>query len=399
MQSRQNTKLFLLFFCVKHFSAFLFATLTNLLYLCSVIELGRHIEILLLDNDCVIVPEFGGFVAHHVSAHYEEDSQTWLPPMRTLGFNPQLRINDSLLVQSYVNAYDISYPEALHRIEDEVEELKQQLSSKGFYTLDNIGALSINTEGNYVFEPCEAGILTPEVYGLGCCDFLTLKQAKNVSIKPAAIRSDVDSKVENKQQAELEGKTENTPELLEFTDDGETDEKDEHIIRIKTSWIRNTVAIAAAIIAFFVMATPIANSDFRTRTMSKLQNNLIYKLIPQDTNMAPATPVVDSVPASTAAVKTTPKVAEPVTPKAVVTTPTYCIVLASHVKQSNAEEYVEKLKKQGYDEAEIYIHNKVVRVVFGSYENEGEAYRQLNKLNAKDKEFSEAWVYKKKSEA
>jgi len=364
-----------------------------------VIELGRHIEILLLDNDCVIVPDFGGFVAHHVSARYDEDDQVWLPPMRTMGFNPQLRINDSLLVQSYVNAYDISYPEAMRRIEAEVEELQQQLSDKGCYTLDNIGTLSVNTEGNCVFEPCEAGILTPEVYGLGCCDFLTLQQAKNVSIKSAATQFGNESKVEDTHQAELEGTTENTPDLLEFTDDGSVDEKDEHIIRIKTSWIRNTVAAAAAIIAFFVMATPIANSDLRTRTMSKLQNNLLYKLIPQDTNMASATPVVDSVPAPAMAVKTTPKVAEPVEPKIVATTPTYCIVLASHVKQSNAEEYVAKLKKQGYEKAEIYVHNKVVRVVFGSYENEGEAYRQLNELNAKDKEFSEAWVYKKKSEA
>ena len=29
------------------------------------IELARHIEILLLENDCVIVPELGGFIAHY----------------------------------------------------------------------------------------------------------------------------------------------------------------------------------------------------------------------------------------------------------------------------------------------------------------------------------------------
>ena len=26
------------------------------------IELARHIEILLLENDCVIIPDFGGFI-------------------------------------------------------------------------------------------------------------------------------------------------------------------------------------------------------------------------------------------------------------------------------------------------------------------------------------------------
>ena len=39
------------------------------------IELDRHIEILLLSNDCVIVPGLGGFMTHHVEARYDEDDQ------------------------------------------------------------------------------------------------------------------------------------------------------------------------------------------------------------------------------------------------------------------------------------------------------------------------------------
>jgi hypothetical protein len=77
------------------------------------IEIHRHIEILLLANDCVIVPDFGGFMAHHIPARYDADDLSFLPPLRTLGFNPQLRMNDSLLVQSYVEASDLSYAEAL----------------------------------------------------------------------------------------------------------------------------------------------------------------------------------------------------------------------------------------------------------------------------------------------
>ena len=32
------------------------------------IELAQHIEVLLLENDCVIVPGLGGFVAHYTPA-------------------------------------------------------------------------------------------------------------------------------------------------------------------------------------------------------------------------------------------------------------------------------------------------------------------------------------------
>ncbi|MFW5519352.1 MAG: SPOR domain-containing protein, partial [Segatella copri] len=49
----------------------------------NVNELKRHIEILLLSNDCVIVPEFGGFMAHHVDARYDGRDNMFLPPLRT----------------------------------------------------------------------------------------------------------------------------------------------------------------------------------------------------------------------------------------------------------------------------------------------------------------------------
>ena len=139
------------------------------------IQIQRHIEILLLSHDCVIVPGFGGFIAHHVDAHYDQDDRLWLPPYRTLGFNPQLTLNDSLLVQSYVEAYDMSYPDALRQIESEVEELKGILHTEGEYEMDGVGTLSVNIDGNYESEPCEAGILSPEVYGLADFSFKRLK--------------------------------------------------------------------------------------------------------------------------------------------------------------------------------------------------------------------------------
>ena len=89
-------------------------------------DLAKHIEVLLLENDCVIVPELGGFVAHYVSAKYDERDGLFLPPMRTIGFNPQLTINDSLLAQSYAKVYRISMTEAAERIEKTVQCIKNQ---------------------------------------------------------------------------------------------------------------------------------------------------------------------------------------------------------------------------------------------------------------------------------
>ena len=91
------------------------------------IELSRHIESLLLDNDCVIVPDLGGFIAHYQPARYEEDEGVFMPPYRSVGFNPQLMMNDGLLVQSYMQAHHTDYPDAVREIAQGVDTLKNKL--------------------------------------------------------------------------------------------------------------------------------------------------------------------------------------------------------------------------------------------------------------------------------
>ena len=227
------------------------------------IQIQRHIEILLLSHDCVIVPGFGGFIAHHVDARYDEDDRLWLPPYRTLGFNPQLTLNDSLLVQSYVEAYDMSYPDALRQIEAEVEELKSILHTEGEYEMDGVGTLSVNIEGNVEFEPCEAGILSPEVYGLSDFNFKRLKDADSKEVaqpegRSVALNKEVKGVKEVREEKESE---EPTPALLDFAMDDDDADNQHNAIAIKMSWIRNAVAIAAAVACFFLLATPITNSN------------------------------------------------------------------------------------------------------------------------------------------
>ncbi len=346
------------------------------------IQIQRHIEILLLSHDCVIVPGFGGFIAHHVDAHYDEDDRLWLPPYRTLGFNPQLTLNDSLLVQSYVEAYDMSYPDALRRIEGEVEEMKEQLRSEGEYSMDSVGTLRVNVDGHIEFEPGEAGILSPEVYGLADFSFNRLKDAPAAPV--------VEIKKAEKEEPALA--------LLDFTDD---DDDDNRALVVKMSWIRNAVAVAAAIACFFLLATPIANSDLGNTAMSKLQGNIIYKLMPKDSNMAPAQPVEKKVVAQKPAVKPEAKTEAKSEAKTAVSQAeehhqknTYCIVLASQVKRNNAEVFINQLKQRGID-ARINIDNGTLRVVFGEYDNEAQAYKHLNKFTS-NFEFADAWVYKMK---
>lgn len=335
------------------------------------IELERHIEILLLENDCVIVPDLGGFMAHHCEARYDAEDHLFLPPQRTLGFNPQLKLNDSLLAQSYVEAYDISYPEAIRRIEAEVTELWQHLRAEGFYDLNDIGRLTFNDEGRLAFEPCEAGILTPELYGLSTLEFKYLP-----AFVPATKDDSEKSHADNSLSA----------------DEAESKEA----LTIPMSWVRNTIAIAAAILAFFIFTTPVSNDNLSGMSMSQVNLPLMIK----DTNIK-ATPAQfnrqairktiqkkDMVAVDTVAATTAKKVV----PAAVPAPAPYCIVLASQVTERNANEFISKLRDKGI-EARIYMHKNVRRVVCGYYSTEAEAYQAMHDIHRQDG-LSEAWVYK-----
>ena len=304
------------------------------------IELGRHIEILLLSNDCVIVPELGGFMAHHVPASYDEDDNLFLPPLRTLGFNPQLKLNDSLLAQSYIEAYDISYPEAIRRIEEEVNELKQHLGNQGSYELEDIGILYLNDDGGYVFEPCEAGILTPELYGLSSFEIKILPEilAKNVK--------DNDKHVESQNVPE-----EAIPQKWSVEKD-EPEDDEANTIKIKVAWIRNAVAFAAAVIGFLFITTPVSNSENSTVVASSFCPPVLMEHIPSqpssDIEFKESKETSENevsaaeVPSNTAKREVTAeKPSEEVTAKG------YCIVMASHVAKKNAEAFVNELHDRG----------------------------------------------------
>ena len=365
-----------------------------------VIEIERHIEILLLDNDCVIVPGLGGFTAHHVEARFDESDDVFLPPLRTLGFNQQLKINDSLLVQSYIEAYDISYPEALRRIEGEVEELRQRLANDGYYEMADIGVLEMNEDGNIIFTPCEAGILTPELYGLSSFEIQPLMaeesttsasstQVQKPNVEPTPITTTVFDQVGQKEETSANDAGQDT----------DTDEDAEKTICIKVSWLRNAgIAAAAALLLFFVIF-PISHSGLKNVNIGDFNGTSFFsKLMPKDSQMNNIN--ISEIKASAKdssrqsvkdSVKDSIKGIEPK-----VKSDTFCIVLASCIPQKNAERYVEQLHKKGFDKAYTMVNNKMVRVIYGNYTSETDAYNDLQKIRSKD-EFEQAWILKKKN--
>lgn len=356
----------------------------------TVIELERHIEILLLGHDCVIVPDFGGFTAHHVDARYDGRDSMFLPPIRTIGFNPQLTMNDSLLAQSYVEAYDISYPEAIHRIADEVTEMRQVLAETGSYELNGIGILSINEDGNYNFDPCEAGILTPELYGLGSFGIRPLASADAAEESAENGTSPLFAEKEAVKVVPLKEENHRTvaasPALVE--EEG-SKEKSAEFIQIRKSFLRNLVAACIALVAFFSLSTPLGTPGLQK---SQIDTNLLTRIMPKEiTSMKNTHSLMlnQEGQAEPAAAKETLREDEETQGD----TSYYSIVLASRVTKHNAANYAERLQNKGFKAARVLITASNVKVIYGKYSTEAQAYSELNRLHA-DEAFADGWVTK-----
>lgn len=346
-------------------------------------------------------------MAHHIDARYDEEDGTLVPPLRTLGFNPKLKMNDSLLVQSYIEAYDISYPEALRRIESEVEELRSHLETSGEYELNDIGVLRLNDEGNIEFTPCEAGILTPELYGLGAVEMPRLDTLMNT--EATLVEEDESKKLK---PAEPEDGT----------------------IVIKMSWLRNAVAVAAALLAFLMIGTPVSNSnkmtDRQQSSFISVSSHSKHNPIEADAMATPAVaeeslePVpqiettinveaqadeaIEGTADETVANKgkadgdNEGKAAEKKQPVHATETKaaahTYALVLASQVTKQGAERFIKQLKGQGYSNVRMTISGKkkIRRVIYGSFATEAEAAAQQRKLRTQSAIFRDSWVLKVK---
>lgn len=364
-----------------------------------VIELERHIEILLLNNDCVIVPDLGGFMAHYSEAHYDDRDQMFLPPMRTLGFNPALKMNDSLLAQSYIEAYDISYPEAILRIEDEVSELRQHIENEGSYELNDLGILKMNEYGNYEFEPCEAGILTPTLYGLSTVEMEPLVNMTSSFVEAKTRPIKVESILENDAKETVH---EEKAQEVEMSSSFFKDDNDDKV-HIPVSVLRNIMAAAIAIFGFFLISTPLNNGSSKEMSMLNFDTETLTRILPKATIQGNAE--VKGMKASEvhndAVVKYDNETTDKTNQQDIVsvererTVPYYTIVLASQVSKKNASLYVEKLHKAGFNEAKIFTSHSSTRVIFNRYKTEAEAYNALREMREYT-EFHEAWVYQVK---
>ena len=383
------------------------------------IELAQHIEVLLLENDCVIVPGLGGFVAHYTPAMRVAEENVFLPPTRIIGFNPQLKMNDGLLVQSYMAVYDTDFSDATRIVEKEVAHIFTALHEEGKVDLPNIGELRYSIHGIYDFVPDDHKITTPYLYGLDSFEMQELAELKKPYMEKT-IRYSV-------------------PVVPE-------DKKRRFEIKFNRSYLSNAVAMIAVVALFFFLSTPIENTEVVEGNYAQLLPNELFEMIEKeslainpivvsrkaDTPKASAqkntgqkakkkvVPVaVREVKVGQANAQNAPVVSQPKQQAAEVSSSTsvttkseiqkttagtvapslvsaqkYHVIIASVGTEKDAEAMAKQLIEKGYPHAKAIVGDGKMRVSIESCGTETEAYQALNRVR-QNETYKNAWVLKK----
>jgi len=383
-------------------------------------KIELHIFELLFQHDCVILPDFGGFVANYVSAKIDENANRVFPPSKRVIFNKHLLNNDGLLAHKIIASDNINYEEALTRISEFVSSIKSSLSISKRFEVDKVGVLYLDSSNNICFKPSATNFLINS-FGLPIVKAIPILE-KKVAVPEQAIK---EAKVK-------------PIEIIHEKDKLQPVKEEDNVIPIsaatKYSKRRNYWWAAAVLIpvafysAWIPMKTDLLNggenfqySDLNPFTYSKTKVSAYHKHELVDVSLTENEALTEEgfkeslgdgvyaqypldgsiditvqlkevedifVAETTYVEKETYDAVEEVSLEK-----GYFVIGGCFGKKSNADKLVEELQDKGYDAMIVDQNEGLHRVAFGKYSSRNEAKKVKKEI--KNTEGLSAWVLKK----
>ena len=302
--------------------------------------LATYINDLLYRYDCVIVPNFGGFITNKIGAVIEEETNTFYPPTKKIGFNANLKHNDGLLANYIASSENISFESANKFIDTTVYQWQTELA-KGALQVDGVGSMSLNTEKQLIFEPNSNTNFLMESFGLA-----SVQSAPQVKVVEQVIPI-------------------HTQEELEETN--------------ATGGIAGFIKYAATI-AIVLSLGAVGMNQF-----NKVQekNALVEQQEEMEQKIQEATFVIEN-PLPTINLSVAKE-----------DTKEFHIIAGAFELEKNADKKLNQLLEKGFDARILGLNTwGLTQVAFESYETKEEASRALRKI--KNSGFNHAWLLVKK---
>ncbi|HZL10177.1 MAG TPA: SPOR domain-containing protein [Prolixibacteraceae bacterium] len=300
-------------------------------------EINQYIKELLLLNDCVIIPEFGGFVANYKPATFENNQ--FFPPTKELAFNTKLISNDGLLINYIVEAEGLNYFSAKQKLEGFVEETLLNLERNRNVYFEGVGYLHYDSRENLQFETQMKQNLLVDSFGLQNFSYEKLYQRQVP--KPAF-------RIEHHEPI---------PVIFQKR-------------KLKKMIVAVPLLIAMALIPLKHNKEYLSKSDMG-----------MWETLMQNTPAAPSITQEQNVAEYTANV-TTAKTEQL----------RYFIIGGSFKSEENADKYIQQLKEKGYTGQNLGIFKGLNRVAMKGFATMEEAQKELNSFLYKNPR-SGVWIH------
>jgi hypothetical protein len=161
---------------------------------------GEIISTLLVRHNCVILPNFGGFVARVSPAHIDETRGIITPPRKAILFNQQLTNSDGLLISEYALANEVTYTEAQATIHGIIDLWNDELKSGKRIGIERVGELHLDIHGRLSFVQDRFFNLLLSSYGLGVAKFIPISEKVLENVEDSSVSKQEKSLIERMEE-------------------------------------------------------------------------------------------------------------------------------------------------------------------------------------------------------
>ena len=113
----------------------------------------QSIEQLIITHDCVIIPNFGGFVVNQQGYTYDAQEAKIHPKKRWIAFNERLRADDGILAMQIAKDFGLSQKMAFEQVLAFSSEIKSLIQTNGTMEFGKLGQFSLTNEQKISFSP------------------------------------------------------------------------------------------------------------------------------------------------------------------------------------------------------------------------------------------------------
>jgi len=313
-------------------------------------QLSKYISDLLYRYECVMVPNFGGFVSNTVSSQLDEVTQQFTPPTKNISFNIHLQQNDGLLINHIAKSLNISYDEASKLIQNTIDNWNADLQESPLL-LNNIGQFTLENE-QLNFEPINSVNYLASSFGLSDVDV-------NYVLRHSVATTNV------------------------AVDEPDNDKVEEPVLAPKKTYTKY-IAAAAIFAGVFIAGNTYINSLVHKQEIVA-QQEITTKIQQASFNVLSPLPAITVLIEKKEIEVETPSVPE-------ITHYKYHIIAGAFKDAENAAKKVAHLTKKGYDPKIIGLNKwGLTQVSYASFNDKNEATNMLNSIRNKDNKH--AWLF------